>query len=79
MTHAGCLHSLLALGTQLGWGALLSLIFPERAKRAEPAHGVTVVGSGGRIGVPGDVCGADLVCMVLDKIKEWSDIFLLPL
>lgn len=76
---AGCLHCLPVMRRQLGQGALLSLVFPEREEKAEPARGVTPVSSGGCISVPGDVCGVDLVYMVLDKIKKWSDIFLHPL
>lgn len=76
MTHAGCLHFLLLVRRQLGWRALVSLILPWDETRAEPARGVTPAGSGGRVGVPGDVCILYLVYMVLSKNKKWLDIFL---
>lgn len=67
MTHAGCLHVLLLVRRQLGWRALVSLIFPGGETKAEPARGVTPAGSVGRIGVPGDVCMMYFVYVVLNK------------
>lgn len=57
MTQAECLHFLSVLRTQLGQGALLSLIFSKRGKKAEPAPGVPPVGSGGCTSVPRESVG----------------------
>lgn len=62
---------------ELGWGALLSLVFPEWGKKAEPARGVAPVSSGGHFSVPGVSVGQ--IYMVLDQIKKWSDVFVHPL
>jgi len=61
---------------QLGWRALVSLIFLWGEMEAESAHDVTPMGSVGCISVPEDVCMMYLVYMGLNKSKKWSDIFL---
>lgn len=76
MTHAGCLHFLLLVRRQLDWRALVSLIFPQGKRKAEPARGVNPVSSAGRIAVPGGVCVMQLVYVALNRNKKWSDIFL---